>query len=81
MLLVASTLVPSFIGFMGPLYTAVAVIAGVVFLWYAWALFRTRETVAMKKAGRSLFTYSLSYLSLIFLALIADHVAGMLGWL
>lgn len=80
-LLVASTLVPSFIGFMGPLYTAAAVVTGVVFLWYAWALFRTRENVAMKKAGRSLFTYSLSYLFVIFLALITDHVASMLGWL
>jgi protoheme IX farnesyltransferase len=80
-LLVASTLVPSFIGFMGPLYTAAAVVTGVCFLWFAWALFRTRETVAMKKAGRALFTYSLSYLFVIFLALITDHVARALGWL
>ncbi len=80
-LLVASTLVPSFIGFMGPLYTAAAVVMGVCFLWFAWALFRTRETVAMKKAGRALFTYSLSYLFVIFLALITDHVARTLGWL
>jgi protoheme IX farnesyltransferase len=34
----------------------------------------------MKKAGRSLFTYSLSYLFVIFLALITDHVAGQMGW-
>jgi protoheme IX farnesyltransferase len=80
-LLVASTLVPSWIGFMGPIYTAAAIVTGVAFLWFAWALFRTTETVAMKKAGRALFTYSLSYLSVIFLALITDHVAKMLGWL
>ncbi len=80
-LLVASTLVPGWIGFMGPIYTTVAVVTGAGFLWFAWVLFRTTETVAMKKAGRALFTYSLSYLSVIFLALITDHVAKMLGWL
>jgi len=35
----------------------------------------------MKKAGRSLFTYSLSYLAAIFCALLADHAARMMGWL
>ena len=80
-LLVASTLVPGWIGFMGPIYTTVALVTGAGFLWFAWVLFRTTETVAMKKAGRALFTYSLSYLSVIFLALITDHVAKMLGWL
>jgi len=80
-LLVASTLVPGWIGFMGPIYTTVAVVTGAGFLWFAWVLFRTTDTVAIKKAGRALFTYSLSYLSVIFLALITDHVAKMLGWL
>ncbi len=79
--LVAATLVPGFTGFMGPIYTVTAVACGAGFLWLAYALFRTRENVAMKKAGRALFTYSLSYLFVIFLALITDHVAGTLGWL
>jgi protoheme IX farnesyltransferase len=34
----------------------------------------------MRKAGRTLFTYSLSYLFIIFLALITDRAASMLGW-
>jgi protoheme IX farnesyltransferase len=34
----------------------------------------------MKKLARSLFTYSLSYLFVIFLALITDHVGHLLGW-
>lgn len=79
--LVASTLVPGWLGFMGVIYTATAVATGIGFLWFAWILFRTTETVAMKKAGRALFTYSLSYLFVIFLALITDHVATTLGWL
>ncbi len=80
-LLVAATLVPGFIGFMGPIYSAVAIIAGAIFVWLAWALFRTSETVPMKKAGRSLFTYSLSYLAAIFCALLVDHAARTMGWL
>ena len=35
---------------------------------------------AMRKAGRTLFTYSLSYLFIIFLALISDRATSMLGW-
>jgi protoheme IX farnesyltransferase len=81
LLLVGSTLIPSFTGFMGPLYTAVAVLTGAWFIWLAWALLRTSETVPMKKAGRALFTYSLSYLAVIFLALLADHAVRLLGWL
>jgi len=81
LVLVASSLVPGIIGFMGPIYTATAVATGAAFVWLAYRLFRTTETLPMKKAGRSLFTYSLSYLFVIFLALITDHVAGMLGWL
>jgi protoheme IX farnesyltransferase len=80
-LLVASTLVPSFTGFMGPIYTATAIVTGAGFVWLAWALFRTTDTVAMKRAGRSLFTYSLSYLAVIFLALMTDHLARVVGWL
>jgi protoheme IX farnesyltransferase len=35
----------------------------------------------MRRAARSLFTYSLSYLFLIFLALVTDHFARVLGWM
>ena len=75
--LVAATLIPGMIGFMGPLYMAVAAAMGAGFLWLAFVLFRTRDDKAMRKAGRVLFTYSLSYLSLMFLALIADHLVSM----
>jgi protoheme IX farnesyltransferase len=80
-LLVGSTLVPSYTGFMGPIYTTTAVVTGLGFLWLAWSLFRTTDTVAMKRAGRALFTYSLSYLAVIFLALMTDHIARVVGWL
>ena len=80
-LLVGATFVPSFTGFMGPIYTFVALVTGAGFVWLAWVLFRTTDNVAMKRAGRSLFTYSLSYLAVIFLALMTDHFARVLGWL
>ena len=41
-ILVASTLVPSFTGFMGPIYTTAAIVTGAGFLWLSYALFRTR---------------------------------------
>jgi protoheme IX farnesyltransferase len=79
--LVAVTLVPAFIGFGGMLYTAVAAATGVWFVYLAAKLFRTREDKAMRKAGRALFTYSLSYLALIFVAFLADHAVTTLGLL
>lgn len=79
--LVAVTLVPGLIGMSGVVYMATAIGCGAGFVWLAVRLFNTVETKAMKKAGRSLFTYSLSYLFLVFFALIVDHVAQLLGWI
>jgi heme o synthase len=81
LVLVAVTLVPGLIGMSGAIYMATAIGCGAGFVWLAFRLFRTDETKAMKKAGRSLFTYSLSYLFLVFFALIVDHVAQLLGWI
>ncbi|MEO6395116.1 MAG: heme o synthase [Devosia sp.] len=80
LLLVGASLVPGFIGFSGWLYTSVAAVTGVAFLYLALRLYRTEQTAMMKQAGRTLFTYSLSYLFVIFLALITDHIGRMLGW-
>ena len=78
--LVATSFVPNFIGMSGWLYGLIAVVTGTSFLYYAWRLFRTRDALSMKKVARSLFTYSLSYLFVIFLALMVDHVGHLLGW-
>jgi len=75
------TLLPGFIGMSGVIYMATAMACGAGFIWLATRLYRTSESKAMKKAGRSLFTYSLSYLFLVFFALIVDHVAQLLGWI
>jgi protoheme IX farnesyltransferase len=79
-ILVATSLIPSFIGMSGWLYTAVAATTGISFVYLAARLFRTTENTAMKKVARSLFTYSLSYLAVIFFALMTDRVAQLAGW-
>lgn len=78
--LVASALAPSMLGFGGTIYTAVAVFTGAGFLYLAWRLFRTRDDRTMRRTARSLFTYSLSYLFIIFLALLTDHMGSVIGW-
>jgi protoheme IX farnesyltransferase len=79
-ILVATSLVPYFIGMSGVVYTAVAAVTGASFVFLAWRLYRSTDA-SMKKIARSLFTYSLSYLFVIFLALITDRVAQAAGWL
>jgi len=78
-ILVATSLIPSFIGMSGWLYTLVASVTGISFVYLAVRLFRA-DGQAMKKVARSLFTYSLSYLAVIFFALLTDRVAQMVGW-
>ena len=80
-ILVASSLVPLFIHMSGWLYGAIAVLTGASFLYLAVRLHRAPTQIGMKKLARSLFTYSLSYLFVIFLALLTDHVGQLLGWL
>ncbi|HEY4201059.1 MAG TPA: heme o synthase [Devosiaceae bacterium] len=77
-LLVAVTLVPSLIGFSHLPYTAVALVTGVWFIVLAVQLFR-KTGVEMKKAGRKLFMFSLYYLAVIFLALLADNLLTRFG--
>jgi len=79
LVLVAVSLVPPFIGFAGGIYAVAAVVTGLYFVFLAWRLFRTREDVAMRKAARSLFAYSLSYLFIIFLAFVTDHLGQIIG--
>jgi protoheme IX farnesyltransferase len=80
-LLVAASIVPCFIGLSGWLYGVMAAALGAGFLFLAWRLFRSTENVAMKKQARALFTFSLSYLFVVFLALMVDHVGQALGWI
>jgi protoheme IX farnesyltransferase len=79
-ILVATTFVPVAVGLSGWLYGVVAAVTGGAFLMIAGRLYLSGDALGMKKTARSLFTYSLSYLFVIFLALLADHVAHLAGW-
>ena len=80
LVLLAASLVPAFIGMAGWLYAAVAAASGGYFAWLALRLYVTTENAPMKKQARALFTYSLSYLAVVFLALLADHILRAAGW-
>jgi protoheme IX farnesyltransferase len=55
---------------MGWIYLAVAVLTGLLFVWYAVRLYRERTA----KRARSLFVYSNNYLALLFVAMLADRL-------
>lgn len=78
-LLAVSSLLPSWLGFAGTIYSVVAVITGASFLFLAWRLYRTNEDVPMRKAARVVFNYSLSYLFVLFFALLADNLLARFG--
>ncbi|WEK06793.1 MAG: heme o synthase [Candidatus Devosia phytovorans] len=79
LILAASAMLPTVLGFAGWVYTTVAVITGVSFSWFAWRLLMTREDVAMRKSARSLFNYSLSYLFIVFFAFMTDNLLTRFG--
>jgi protoheme IX farnesyltransferase len=72
-LMVAISLVLWPVGHMGLIYLGAAVGLGAVFLWQAWALWRRGASEAASTAGAiRLYRYSISYLSLLFLAVAVD---------
>jgi len=70
-------LLPYVIHMSGPLYLVAALVLGVRFLDWAWALWRDSRPHAAIKT----FKYSLWYLLWLFVALLVDHYATIAGWL
>ena len=79
LLLAAAAFLPTILGLSGIIYTIVAAATGAGFVFYSWRLFRTEEDVAMRKTARSVFNYSLSYLFVLFLALLGDNLLVRFG--
>jgi protoheme IX farnesyltransferase len=79
-ILVGTTLLPVALHQSGWIYGSVAVVTGIAFVYLAARLYAAPDKLAMKKLARQLFTYSLSYLAVIFFALLVDHLALALGW-
>jgi protoheme IX farnesyltransferase len=69
-LVVASSLVFAWVAGMGPLYWASAAVLGVIFLAVAWVLWKDRSEAAAMR----LFHWSISYVTLLFVAIAADQL-------
>ena len=69
LVLFASTLVPFIIGMSGLFYLLCAVVLGLMFIGYAWQLWRQYSEALARKT----FRFSIWHLSLLFAALLVDH--------
>ena len=67
--LLATSMLPYVIRMSGLVYLASAVALGVVFVGYAWKLYRHYSD----ELSRRLFRFSILYLALLFAALLVDH--------
>ncbi|PXX42006.1 heme o synthase [Undibacterium pigrum] len=67
--LFATTMLPYAVHMSGLIYLVSAIILGLIFLWYAWRIYKHYDDVLARKT----FTFSIIYLSLLFAALLVDH--------
>ena len=77
LLLVPTTLAPTFLGSAGVLYTLVTTALGAGFLIGAWRVYKIRTGQQADRAARQLFAYSILYLFLIFAVLLAEQGLGV----
>ncbi|MFG1294172.1 heme o synthase [Xanthobacter variabilis] len=69
---------PALLGFAGPVYGLVAVLAGTMMVRLAVRVFRTRQGEAAVKAARGLFGFSILYLFALFATLLGEALAAHL---
>jgi protoheme IX farnesyltransferase len=67
--LVATSTLPYAVQMSGLIYLVSAIVLGAIFLWYAWQIYKHYTDLIARKT----FTYSIIYLSLLFVALLVDH--------
>jgi len=67
--LAATTLLPFAVRMSGLIYLVSAVVLDAIFLWYGWRIYKHYTDLVARKA----FTFSIVYLSLLFVALLVDH--------
>ena len=78
-LLVPTSVLPWALGFAGAIYGATAVVSGAIFIVLAWQLSGSRSFEADRRAAHRLFVFSISYLFVLFAALLTDHSGGPLS--
>ena len=76
LILLPAGLAPSVVGIAGPLYTAAAALFGGWMVWDSIAVLRETDTVR-EPAAKRLFAASISYLFVLFAALIAERLLGI----
>jgi len=67
--LVATTMLPFAVKMSGLIYLVSASILGIIYLWFAWRMYKHYSDLIARQA----FTYSIVYLSVLFVALLVDH--------
>ncbi|GGY81277.1 heme o synthase [Pseudoduganella plicata] len=67
--LAATTLLPFAVRMSGLIYLVSAIVLDAIFLWYGWRIYKHYTDLVARKA----FTFSIVYLSLLFVALLVDH--------
>jgi protoheme IX farnesyltransferase len=72
-------LAPWPMGVGGRIYAALAIVAGVAMIHFAWRVYRTREGAPANRAAMQLFGFSILYLFLLFAALVVEHGFGLIG--
>src|ERR1700759_1437778 len=73
-LLVPASVLPWALGFAGTIYLPTAAVCGAIFIVLAVQL--SRSSAADRRPGWRLFAFSISYLFLLFTALLVDHGSG-----
>ena len=67
--LFATTMLPYAVRMSGLIYLVSAIVLGLIFLGYAWRIYRNYNDLLARRT----FTFSIIYLSLLFVALLVDH--------
>jgi protoheme IX farnesyltransferase len=77
--LAALAVAPWPMGVGGHLYAALAIVAGLAMIHFAWRVFRIRSGPEANRVAMQLFGFSILYLFLLFAALVAEHGLGLIG--
>jgi len=78
LLVVPVAVSPVWFGFAGIVYGLVSLIAGGVFIAFAWRVYKVREGVQADRAAQKLFKFSILYLFLLFAVLLIEHATGLM---
>src|SRR5262249_24002820 len=77
--LAAVAIAPWPLGYFGPVYGAISVVASVALLWLAADVYRFREGASAQRATRRLFGFSILYLFVLFATLLVEAMAPAIG--